>query len=652
MPLPAGLLRRSSTGSLSIPITGITFDAVSLNQFDNGSDLWPTCIDGNGRIFTAGGDGNGWDGVDTRGLDTNDLGTTLVPTGNLSVGTEKNSKVDVLPQGLLAIGTTLYRLEEKRGSVNGSIAGEYNEGRIGRSTDGGTTWTYLVNGTTGWTFSDTSKGLGHGRQWVRGTPGFASFYDNYVYLCSDAVLQPSLATDHKVYLGRCLSSADLRDSANWQWYTGTGPTWGAISSAAAVFTEPGSDMHWGPIISWNSVLNRFLLTYTLASAAGTVVVCEAPAPWGPWTEIHRAQLIDADEKFCIGFVNKQPDWLSSDGLTWWATLSGVTNTRTWDAFTVIKATLTTAPPQITSVAWDCPSLITSASDSDIWPVTWADDDKQYTAYGDGEGFSLGTRVAYGLASITGSDPNTATYTDLLRGDPNNGKIGGLLSLGGVLYVLMMEQNGGHNHSLRKSTDHGVSITAPIWTVTTDPFPQIFVQQGKDHGSAIDGFVYATGSDWLTPSPVYLFRVPIAQIETLASWEVFSGTAGAPTWSSNFANKAPIFSDAGATSINGAGHCVVTYFPPISQFVLTFHAVDDMGSFTIASGPKPWGPWTTIATYTNWCSNGGALTEMLMRYPAPKWISNVSGNTLDFWITFSATGIWDRFNARRGTFTLG
>ena len=323
-----GVVRAPQAGPPpSTPITGLTFDALSKNQFNNGSDLYPTCVDSSGRIFTGGGDGNGWDGVDTRGLDTNDLGTTLVPTGNLSVGTEKNSKVDVLPQGLLAIGTTLYRLEEDR------VA--FKKGRIGKSVDGGTTWTYLVDQTTGWTF-DQVNGLGHGRQWIRGTPGYASAFDGYVYLAGD-----STPVDHKVYLARCLASADLRNPANWEWYTGAGPTWGVIGSAAGVFTEPGNNMHWGPIISWNPVLNRFLLTYTLASAPGTVVVCEAPAPWGPWTEIHRAQLIDADEKYCIGFVNKQPDWLSNDGLTWWATLSGVTGTHVWDAFTVIKATLTT-----------------------------------------------------------------------------------------------------------------------------------------------------------------------------------------------------------------------------------------------------------------------------------------------------------------------
>ena len=31
-------------------------------------------------------------------------------------------------------------------------------------------------------------------------------------------------------------------------------------------------------------------------------------------------------------------------------------------------------------------VVRKAHDSDNWPLTWADDDKQYTAYGDGRGF--------------------------------------------------------------------------------------------------------------------------------------------------------------------------------------------------------------------------------------------------------------------------
>lgn len=626
---------------LSVPIVGFAIDNTSLNRFANNGDIWPTTVADDLSIITSGNDGDGFDGVDTRGLDVNRL-ILADPTASISAaGTEVFSKADVYSKGIISVDGTLFMAEQDR-TTSAAL-------RIGRSTDHGASWFYPAG--AGWDYQSADFRF-CGMSFVMHDPDNSVAQDGYVYMVAPHSDDGAGSPYDRLEMARA-PKATVDQVGTHEYLTGFdvsgNPLWSAtLADVGEMFRRTG-EIHWGPTIHYNAPLNRYLLAFFTDSVA-TLAVYEGPKPWGPWTLVTEIASVGGDttEKFMMNFVSR-PGWLSSDGLTWWFVLSGL---LPWDSFNVLKATLT-VPGTIESVAWDCASLITSASDSDIWPVTWADDDKQYTAWGDGEGFSLGTRVAYGIASIEGSDPTTAIYTDILRGDPTNGKISGLLSLNGVLYVIMNEQNGGHNHSLRKSTDHGLSLSAPIWTRTTDPFPMIFVQQGKDHGSAIDGYVYATGADWATATSVYLFRVLAAQIEALVSWEVFTGFDGSgnPTWSTNFANKQPIFSDASATSANGAGHTVVTYFPPLNQFVLTFHAADDMGSFTIARATKPWGPWTTIATYTNWCSEGGALTEMLMRYVAPKWIGTVTGNTLDFWITFSATGIWDRFNARKGTLTV-
>jgi hypothetical protein len=69
-----------------------------------------------------------------------------------------------------------------------------------------------------------------------------------------------------------------------------------------------------------------------------------------------------------------------------------------------------APPypqskQILDIEWDFESIVTLAPGSDNWPITWPDDDKQYTSWGDGGGFG-GTnqegRVSLGFASVEGS----------------------------------------------------------------------------------------------------------------------------------------------------------------------------------------------------------------------------------------------------------
>ena len=50
------------------------------------------------------------------------------------------------------------------------------------------------------------------------------------------------------------------------------------------------------------------------------------------------------------------------------------------------------------------TIIRKACDSDNWPITWADDDNQYTAYGDGWGFEpkVEKKLSLGLAKIVGS----------------------------------------------------------------------------------------------------------------------------------------------------------------------------------------------------------------------------------------------------------
>ena len=63
-----------------------------------------------------------------------------------------------------------------------------------------------------------------------------------------------------------------------------------------------------------------------------------------------------------------------------------------------------ASDYITGVTWDWSTRDTLAPGSDNWPVTWADDNHQYTCWGDGGGFggtnSLGS-VSLGFARVEG-----------------------------------------------------------------------------------------------------------------------------------------------------------------------------------------------------------------------------------------------------------
>ena len=62
-------------------------------------------------------------------------------------------------------------------------------------------------------------------------------------------------------------------------------------------------------------------------------------------------------------------------------------------------------PLIRDVRFDFSTLDRRAPGSDNWPLTWADDDRQYAAWGDGGGFG-GTnrdgRVGLGVARVQGT----------------------------------------------------------------------------------------------------------------------------------------------------------------------------------------------------------------------------------------------------------
>ncbi len=107
---------------------------------------------------------------------------------------------------------------------------------------------------------------------------------------------------------------------------------------------------------------------------------------------------------------------------------------------------------IKSVTWDFASLIRLAPGSDLWPVTWGQDDKLYVSWGDGGGFggnNRNGRVSMGIARIDGS-PTDFTTKNINGGVDSNkiaswdcshcGKTASLLSVDGVLYSWINIQN--------------------------------------------------------------------------------------------------------------------------------------------------------------------------------------------------------------------
>jgi hypothetical protein len=116
----------------------------------------------------------------------------------------------------------------------------------------------------------------------------------------------------------------------------------------------------------------------------------------------------------------------------------------------VMSTLTYAvsPPYLPSsviaaITWaPTSSIVRRATDSDNWPITWADDDTLYTAYGDGWGFDpkVPTKLSLGFAKMQG--PATG-FTGINIRSPTGGqtsdgaagkKANGMLMVNGVLYM--------------------------------------------------------------------------------------------------------------------------------------------------------------------------------------------------------------------------
>jgi len=297
--------------------------------------------------------------------------------------------------------------------------------------------------------------------------------------------------------------------------------------------------------------------------------------------------------------------------------------------------------EITGVSFDWSIYQTLAPGSDIWPITWADDDNQYTSWGDGGGFG-GTnndgRVSLGFARVEGDFDNYQGFN--VWGGKNaenpaqfDGKSFGIVSIDGTLYAWW----GPGSESLvtetrvLESIDHAKSWTKSTWqwTDADDLYGGSFLNFGKDYAGARDNYVYSyfpRGSVWQLqiPGNADLVRVPKDMIMDQLAYEWFTGldVNGNPTWNSDMTQRQPVFTDP-----NGVRTVSVTYDPGLGLYLLTNqHNIvglsTDTNQWGLFEGPEPWGPWETVDYFTSnniWGPPGGTF-GVISFYFAPKWFS--------------------------------
>lgn len=304
-----------------------------------------------------------------------------------------------------------------------------------------------------------------------------------------------------------------------------------------------------------------------------------------------------------------------------------------------------------------------APGSDNWPVTWADDDHQYTCWGDGGGFG-GTnadgRVSLGFARVEGSRneyhgrnlwgghtaPNRATF---------EGKCRGILALdSGTLYAWRTPSSGPAGYSearLAKSTDRGASWMLLDWHVPFGITMPTFLQFGQDYSGARDVYVYTY---WVEvkdqselqvqkPGEIMLSRVPKAQLEIETAHEWFNGfdeTGGALWGQREF--RQPVFSDS-----SGVGWSVsVSFNPGLRAYLLiTEHGTTADGNIGIFDAPTPWGPWTTVLYSDEFGADHIQQSSFFWNF-SNKWLA---ANGRDFVLVFTGIEENDSWNTVEGRF---
>ena len=300
----------------------------------DGSDNWPMTWADDGNLYTAYGDGYGFEpGVSKKpGLgfgvvigDADDfvginIRSDAENTGHGSSG-EKAS-------GLLMVENTLYMWAR-----NANRKGMHS--RLAWSTDHARTWEWCD-----WSFEE----YGH-PTFINYGPNYTGARDGYVYTVSQDHPSAYNAADHFVLMR--VPKGQLADRSSYEFFVhcddSGSPMWTRdVEQRGAVFTNPG---YCGrSSITYDAGLHRYLWWQGLRRTEeglgnregidtrfeGGFGVYDAPEPWGPWTTAYFVDKWDVGpgERGC--FPTK---WMSKDGRTVHLVFSGD------DHFAVRKAVL-------------------------------------------------------------------------------------------------------------------------------------------------------------------------------------------------------------------------------------------------------------------------------------------------------------------------
>jgi hypothetical protein len=285
-------------------------------------------------------------------------------------------------------------------------------------------------------------------------------------------------------------------------------------------------------------------------------------------------------------------------------------------------------------------IVRLAEGSDNWPITWADDDELYTAYGDGWGFEprVDEKLSLGFARISGMPPKIRGMNirspsgEQLGAGASGKKASGMLMVEGVLYL--WARNAG-NSQLAWSGDRARTWSWSDWRFTEGFAAPVFLNFGRNYAGARDEYVYVYSFDsdsaYEPADRMVLARVPKDRILQRTAYEFFVRveSSGEPRWSSAIEERGAVFRHPGQCYRSG-----ITYHPVIERYLwVQIFPGDDFrfqggrgdprfeGGFGVFDAPEPWGQWSTAYFTHRWDVGPGETASL----PA-KWMSD-DGTTM-------------------------
>jgi endoglucanase len=296
-----------------------------------GGDLWPATWASSGNVYATFGDFSGTSlglaritGSTLASLAVNYLVGGTSPSvaanwapiaGYSNTGGILNAKCT----SLVASGSSLYlALADDDGNRG------WNNCRIGK----------LSISSLGTSPSVPSWGFGQNHTWKTISPtflqcgrDFGDAFDEYVYIFSLHYApseNPDDSPSHtpgRVYLLRCLRSADWQVQANWSWWTGgtdEAPTWGSYASRAPRIELERID--WRPSAHFITPIDRcmFRIGRGVVGTGGGgsqshFVTLIAVRPWHAWTKIADQRYLASGVGADLAQVSAIPSTIVSDG---------------------------------------------------------------------------------------------------------------------------------------------------------------------------------------------------------------------------------------------------------------------------------------------------------------------------------------------------